>query len=103
MARITPIQPDQWPEELAKFRPEHLSEVEQDVIGIHAHLPATTHAFYKTKAVLAREGTLPERLHELVRLRIAFFNQCRSCMSLRYSGEVSEDVVCSLERPSTLR
>lgn len=47
--------------------------------------------------------TLPERLVELVRLRIAFFNQCRSCMAIRYSDAVadgvSEDLVCSLERP----
>jgi AhpD family alkylhydroperoxidase len=47
---------------------------------------------------------LPERLVELVRLRIAFFNQCRSCMAIRYTDAVadglSEDLVCSLERPS---
>jgi alkylhydroperoxidase family enzyme len=45
-------------------------------------------------------GTLDDRLIELVRLRIAFWNQCRSCMSLRYKPDaVSEDLVCSLERP----
>jgi AhpD family alkylhydroperoxidase len=46
---------------------------------------------------------LPERLVELVRLRIAFFNQCRSCMAIRYSDAVADGVtealVCSLERP----
>jgi alkylhydroperoxidase family enzyme len=36
-------------------------------------------------------------------LRIAFFNQCRSCMAIRYSDAVADGVdealVCSLERP----
>ena len=47
--------------------------------------------------------TLPERLVELVRLRVAFFNQCRSCMAIRYADAVadgvSEDLDCSLEKP----
>jgi alkylhydroperoxidase family enzyme len=41
---------------------------------------------------------------ELVRLRIAFHNQCRSCMSIRYQSAIddglTEDAVCSLERPA---
>lgn len=47
--------------------------------------------------------TLPERLIELARLRIAFHNQCRPCMSIRYGEAVddglTEDLVCSLEKP----
>jgi alkylhydroperoxidase family enzyme len=46
---------------------------------------------------------LPDRLIELVRLRIAFRNQCRSCMSVRYTAAIddglTEELVCSLERP----
>jgi alkylhydroperoxidase family enzyme len=38
-----------------------------------------------------------------VRLRIAFHNQCRSCMALRYQSAVddglTEGAVCSLEKP----
>jgi AhpD family alkylhydroperoxidase len=49
-------------------------------------------------------GTLSPRLLELVRLRIAFHNQCRSCMSVRYESAIddglTEDAVCSLERPA---
>ena len=49
------------------------------------------------------EHILPARLLELVRLRVAFHNQCRSCMSVRYSYGVedglTEGLVCSLERP----
>src|SRR3546814_20367163 len=40
----------------------------------------------------------------LVRLRIAFHNQCRSCMAIRYrdavAAGVDETLVCSLERPA---
>lgn len=100
MARIAPIPAEQWSDEMEAFKRAPLSEVESDVLGIHAYLPATAKAFYKTKAVLGHEGTLPPRLIELVRLRIAFFNQCRSCMALRYGGDdVDEGAVCSLERP----
>lgn len=101
MARISPIPVEQWPDDMGGFKRTPLSDVERDVLGIHAYLPATAKAFYKTKAVLANEGTLSARLIELVRLRIAFFNQCRSCMALRYSGdEVDERAVCSLEHPA---
>lgn len=46
---------------------------------------------------------LPDRLVELVRLRIAFRNQCRPCMSMRYGTAVedglTEGLVCELEHP----
>ena len=49
-------------------------------------------------------GCLSPRLMEFVRLRIAFHNQCRSCMSVRYQSAIddglTEDAVCSLERPA---
>jgi AhpD family alkylhydroperoxidase len=48
-------------------------------------------------------GTLSPRLIELMRLRMAFHNQCRSCMAIRYANAVedgvNEDLVCSLEKP----
>jgi alkylhydroperoxidase family enzyme len=47
--------------------------------------------------------TLSERLVEMMRLRIAFHNQCRPCMSMRYATAVddglTEGLICSLERP----
>src|SRR6202000_1740076 len=54
-------------------------------------------------AALPPGGTLSRRLAELIRLRIAFHNRCRSCMAIRY-GEalddgVTDDLVCSLEKP----
>jgi AhpD family alkylhydroperoxidase len=49
------------------------------------------------------ECVLPRRIQELIRLRIAFHNQCRHCMAMRYEDAVedgvTEDLVCSLERP----
>jgi AhpD family alkylhydroperoxidase len=47
--------------------------------------------------------SLPARLQELIRLRIAFHNQCRSCMAVRYEEAIAdgltEELVCSLEKP----
>ncbi|SFR89635.1 carboxymuconolactone decarboxylase family protein [Sphingomonas jatrophae] len=55
-------------------------------------------------ATLKAERQLPQRLIELVRLRIAFHNQCRPCMSIRYNEAVAdgltEGLVCSLEKPA---
>ena len=52
---------------------------------------------------LRTERILPDRLHELVRLRVAFWNQCRGCMAGRYQEAIddglTEELVCSLERP----
>jgi AhpD family alkylhydroperoxidase len=49
------------------------------------------------------DGALPRRLQELIRLRIAYHNQCRNCMAMRYEDAiedgVTEDLVCSLEHP----
>ncbi|MEO0030262.1 MAG: hypothetical protein RIS94_20 [Pseudomonadota bacterium] len=54
-------------------------------------------------ATLRAHRTLPPRLVELVRLRVAFHNQCRPCMSIRYGDAVDdgldEALVCTLERP----
>ncbi|HSW14641.1 MAG TPA: carboxymuconolactone decarboxylase family protein [Solimonas sp.] len=55
-------------------------------------------------AELRREAALPPRLIELLRLRIAFHNQCRYCMSMRYGAALddglTEDLVCSLQKPA---
>lgn len=61
-------------------------------------------AMWTFRQALLDGRRLPERLMELVRLRIAFHNQCRHCMSVR-SGAAIEDgltegLVCSLEKPA---
>jgi AhpD family alkylhydroperoxidase len=73
------------------------------VASLVSRLPKIAEALGALTAAL-KSGTLPPRLLELVRLRIAFHNQCRSCMSVRYQSAVddglTEDAVCSLERPA---
>jgi AhpD family alkylhydroperoxidase len=78
--------------------------VNQDVFRILAHRPQAATALSACINALYSTGTLKKRLLELVRLRIAFHNQCRSCMSIRFSSAVEDglddELVCSLERPA---
>jgi alkylhydroperoxidase family enzyme len=73
------------------------------VASIMYRLPDVATAVGGVTAALRDAGVLAPRLMELVRLRIAFHNQCRSCMSIRYQSAIddglTEDAVCSLERP----
>ena len=74
------------------------------VAGIMSRLPDVAAAVGGVTNALRETGALSARLMELVRLRIAFHNQCRSCMSIRYQSAIddglTEDAVCSLERPA---
>lgn len=74
------------------------------VAGIMFRQPQVAAAVGAVTAALRESGGLSPRLTELVRLRIAFHNQCRSCMSVRYQSAIddglTEDTVCSLERPA---
>jgi AhpD family alkylhydroperoxidase len=74
------------------------------VAGIIGRLPAVAEALGSLTAALRTNGTLPPRLLELVRLRIAFFNQCRSCIAVRYQSAIDDGLddgaVCSLEKPA---
>jgi AhpD family alkylhydroperoxidase len=78
--------------------------VELALSGIWAHRPEVARAWRTFSRTLAETGTLSPRLVELVRLRIAFYNQCRSCMAVRYGEAIedglTEEAVYSLERPS---
>jgi AhpD family alkylhydroperoxidase len=73
------------------------------VASIMYRLPDVAAAVGAVTTALHETGGLSPRLMELVRLRIAFHNQCRSCMSIRYQSAVddglTEDAVCSLEHP----
>jgi AhpD family alkylhydroperoxidase len=70
---------------------------------VYAQAPHVARAYLTWQTTLRSNSILPERLVELVRLRVAFHNQCRSCMAIRYSSAaedgVTEDLVCSLEKP----
>jgi alkylhydroperoxidase family enzyme len=70
---------------------------------VFAHSPEIALAYQAFGETARRAGQLPFQLVELVRLRVAFHNQCRLCMSLRYEdpqgASVEEGLVCSLEQP----
>ena len=104
MSRIAKLAPEQWDPRLqAAIGPGKLSELEQGLTRFFAHCPDQALGLMAFGGALKRNRQLPERLVELVRLRIAFFNQCRSCMAIRYSDAVADGVdegaVCSLEKP----
>jgi alkylhydroperoxidase family enzyme len=74
--------------------------LQDDLAAIFGHRPLHAVAAANVYETIQHHGTLSERLKEMVRLRIAFHNQCRTCMAMRYSAEVTDDgLVCSLERP----
>ena len=104
MSRIAKLPSEQWDARLvAAIQPDNLTDLEQGLTRYFAHCPEQALGLMGFGGALKRNRTLPERLVELVRLRVAFFNQCRSCMAIRYSDAVADGVteglVCSLERP----
>jgi AhpD family alkylhydroperoxidase len=104
MSRISKIDPQDWDPELrALTRPETATPLEQGLMRMFAHRPPLAKGLTGFAGALKLHRTLPDRLVELVRLRVAFHNQCRSCMAIRYRDAledgVNEDLVCSLEKP----
>lgn len=103
MSRISKIPVEQWdPELVAMTAGDTATVIEQGITRMLAHSPEMAKGAIGFGAAIAMNRTLPERLIELVRLRVAFHNQCRSCMAIRYSSAadvVDEDLVCSLEKP----
>lgn len=104
MARVAKIEPEDWDPRLqAALKPQDRTPLEQGLMRYFAHTPEIALGVAGLGGALKRNRTLPDRLVELVRLRVAFHNQCRSCMAIRYSDAVAdgvtEDLVCSLEQP----
>lgn len=104
MSRIAKLSAEQWDARLvAAIRPDDLTDLEQGLTRHFAHCPEQALGLMGFGGALKKNRSLPERLVELVRLRVAFFNQCRSCMAIRYADAVADGVteglVCSLERP----
>src|SRR4051812_34239999 len=96
MARVAPAPPESYVPVFGEDAPLRKR--------VYAQRPELAAALGSYMQALATERILPDRLIELVRIRIAFHNQCRSCMAVRYptAGEaVSEELVCSLEQPET--
>jgi AhpD family alkylhydroperoxidase len=98
------IPADQWDGELRDIlHVDSATPLEQGVMRIMAHHPSLAKAFAQFATSLMTNHILPRRLIELVRLRIAFHNQCRSCIAIRYKSAIddglTEGLVCSLEKP----
>ncbi|MDX1580129.1 MAG: carboxymuconolactone decarboxylase family protein [Alphaproteobacteria bacterium] len=105
MARISKLDPKDWDPELRDMtRADSATPLEQGLMRMFAHFPEGAKGFALFGGAMKMNRTLPSRLLELVRLRVAFFNQCRSCMAIRYTDAlndgVTEDLVCSLEKPA---
>lgn len=105
MSRLSKLTPEQWDPELrAMTQADSATVIEQGITRMLAHAPAMAKAAIGFGAGVTLNRSLPERLVELMRLRIAFRNQCRSCMAIRYASaadSVDEGLVCSLEEPET--
>lgn len=104
MTRISKVPLDQWDPALrAMVSADQATPLEQGLLRMMAHTPEVTKAWLGFAFAMMQHARLPRRLVELVRLRIAFHNQCRSCMAIRYQSAldagVTEDLVCSLARP----
>jgi AhpD family alkylhydroperoxidase len=107
MTRIAELPLDKWdPEFRAIIERSGMvrGTVQYRGSSVMAHAPhmAKANASFMSQAMEGRK--LSRRLVELLRLRIAFHNQCRSCMAMRFQSAIedglTEDVVCSLEKPT---
>ena len=104
MSRISKLTVDQLDPDLRRMsRADDKTPLELGLTRIFGHCPEMAKGLSAFAGSLKVNRTLPERLVELVRLRIAFHNQCRSCMAIRYTDAlkdgITEDLVCSLEKP----
>ena len=102
--RLTMVPVEKFDPELRELvNADERTPLELGLLRVHAHRPSHARAIVGLHAALWTDRLLPDRLLELVRLRIAFFNQCRTCMAVRYPGAIAdgltEDLVCSLEKP----
>lgn len=106
MTRIASLPVDQWDPELREMLQVDtapMAEVQRRILGVYAQAPALAKPFFAFEHQFWQNFTLRRRLLEMLRLRIAFHNQCRSCMAMRQGPALddglTEDLVCSLERP----
>jgi len=104
MERLRKLDPAEWDASLrTALKPEERTPLENGLMRFFAHRPELALGLGAFSGALKRHRKLPERLMELMRLRIAFHNQCRSCMAIRYRDALddglNEELVCSLEKP----
>jgi len=105
MSRISKIPRENWAAELsAAFGSQPATDLQLGLTRMMAHKPEAAAALLGFAGSLWQTRELTDRLAELIRLRIAYHNQCRSCMAIRYrdtAGQgIDEGLVCSLEKPT---
>lgn len=106
MARLKALEPHEFPPEMKEMVGDAISDKRQlGVTRIWAQRPELALAYKRLISDILKASILPRRLIELVRLRVAFHNQCRNCMAVRYSAAVedgvSEELICELAEPET--
>jgi len=105
VARVRTIAPEEFAADLAAATgfPTSHERVALGSLPAWAVRPELAMALLTFQRTLGAEAVLPPRLRELVRLRIAFHNRCRSCMATRSASAIDDGMtdgaVCSLERP----
>ena len=104
MPRIKKLKLDEWDNDLREMTAaDSGTALEQGIMRMFAHTPEISKGLVAFGGAIKSHRSLPDRLVELVRLRVALHNQCRSCMAIRYQDGVDagidEDLVCSLEKP----
>jgi AhpD family alkylhydroperoxidase len=105
MTRIPEVQPQHCDPQVAEILANSdITPAQRRATGVVGHAPHMVKANTAFMSISMRGALLPRRLLELVRLRIAFHNQCRYCMTMRHQSALedglTEDVVCSLEKPA---
>jgi AhpD family alkylhydroperoxidase len=106
MARVGTVDPADFPPALARMTGDPTSDdrVRLGALTVWANRPALAIAFLRLQRELEVGTRLSPRLRELLRLRVAFHNQCRSCMAVRSAAAIAdgmtEGAVCSLEHPA---
>jgi AhpD family alkylhydroperoxidase len=105
VARVPTIDPTAFRPDLAEAVgwPTAADRVALGALPAWAVAPDLALAFINFQRTLETHAALPVRLRELVRLRVAFHNRCRSCMAVRSGAAIAagmtDSAVCSLERP----
>jgi AhpD family alkylhydroperoxidase len=105
VTRIPEVQPEHRDPQIdAILASREITPVQKRATGVVGHAPHMVKANTAFMTISMQGALLPRRLLELVRLRIAFHNQCRYCMAMRHQSGLddglTEDVVCSLEKPT---
>jgi AhpD family alkylhydroperoxidase len=102
--RLSTIPVEQWDPDLREaMQAAPMTDTERGVAIVFAHRPDILKALLTFGATLVGNATLSPRLQELIRLRLAWHNQCDLCMLMRYKSAIAdgltEDHVRQLEHP----